>query len=156
MQGSLQPILPLQTQNLNGMDTDLAFSTGAMSKALSVGTDIAAKAAGKVGSGGIASLDAGQAMSLGGTKAHSQAEMQKVAKQFEAIFLRMLMQQMRSSVEKGSIVGNSRTMEMFQSMQDDNYADRLSEQGIGLGDMVYRQLMTASLRNNQKTGNASI
>jgi flagellar protein FlgJ len=82
--------------------------------------------------------------------------MKKVSKQFESIFLRMLLKEMRSTVEKDPLSGNDRAMEMFQSMQDDQFADTMSEKGIGIGDMVYRQMMSDTLKNSQKMGSKPI
>jgi flagellar protein FlgJ len=78
--------------------------------------------------------------------------MQKVAKQFEAIFLRMMLKEMRSTVEKNALTGNSRALDMFESMQDDAFADKMSTQGIGLSDMVYSQLTAAAVKNQRTTG----
>jgi flagellar protein FlgJ len=87
-----------------------------------------------------------------GAKTHSDAELQKVAKQFEAIFLRMLLKEMRATVEKNALTGNSRAMEFFESMKDEQYADNLSNQGIGLSDMIYRQLTIAANKNQRTAG----
>jgi flagellar protein FlgJ len=102
-------------------------------------SNAAAQAAGPTG---VGALVGGSGTTLGPTN-HSQAEVLKVAKQFEAIFLRMLLREMRSTVEKNALFGTSRALETFESMQDEQYAERLSSQGMGLGDMVYRQLAAA-------------
>jgi flagellar protein FlgJ len=156
MHGSFQPLLPINGQSMNGLDPTFIASTSPFSQALSMNPDIAVKAAGQVGAGGIAPLHQNSAMSLNAAPTHTPEEMKKVAKQFESIFIRMLMKEMRSTLEKNPMVGNSRAMEMFQSMQDDQFAERMSDQGMGIGDMVYRQMMSDSLKHNQRIGNGSV
>lgn len=156
MHGSFQSIMPINGQTPVGLDPGMSFSSNGVSKALSLNPDVAVKALGQMQAGGIAPLHQETGISLQGTKTHTPEEMKKVAKQFESIFLRMLLKEMRSTVEKSSATGNDRAMEMFQSMQDDQFAEGMSEKGIGLGDMVYRQMMSDSLRHNQKIGSKSI
>jgi flagellar protein FlgJ len=78
---------------------------------------------------------------LNSSSTHSDAQMKKVSKDFEAIFMRMLLKEMRDSVQKSGLMGNSMATGFFESMQDGQLADHLaSAGGIGLGSMVYRQL----------------
>lgn len=71
----------------------------------------------------------------------SDAEILKVSKDFEAIFLRMLMQEMRDTVQKSGLMGNSRAMQFFESMYDEQVAEQLAQAGgVGFGDLVYQQL----------------
>jgi len=156
MHSSFQSVMPINGQGMAGLDPSLGYSASPLSKALSLNPELAVKAAGQVGSGGIAPLHQNNAMPLNGVQTHTPAEMKKVSKQFESIFIRMMMKEMRTSMEKSPLMGNSRAMQMFQSMQDDQFADRMSDQGMGLGDMVYRQMMATSLRNNQKVGNTPL
>jgi Rod binding domain-containing protein len=148
--------MPVNGQTPVGLDPSMAFSSNAVSKALNLNPDIAVKALGEMKNGGVNTLHQDKAISLHAKPTHTPEEIKKVSKQFESIFLRMLMKEMRSTVEKSSLVGNDRAMEMFQSMQDDQFADTMSEKGIGIGDMVYRQMMSDSLKNNQKIGSKSI
>jgi len=120
----------------------------AMSLKPSVAVQAAAEAAGTTGS---AALNGGSGLNQT-PDVHTPAEMQKVAKQFEAIFLRMMLKEMRSTVEKNALTGNSRALDMFESMQDDAFADKMSTQGIGLSDMVYSQLTAAAVKNQRTTG----
>ncbi len=158
MSASFSPIVPISGQGMASIDPSMAFSSGNdVARAISLNPNLAAKAVGQVDAGGVPSLGgADSGMSLSGVGKHTPEEMRKVAQQFEAIFLRMLMQQMRASVEKNSAFGNSRAMEMFQSMQDDQFADVMAQKGIGLGDMVYRQMMARQVENNQRVGKTGI
>lgn len=71
----------------------------------------------------------------------SQEEKLKDACQdFEAVFISKLWKQMQKTVPKNEIF-NSRQSEMYTSMFDRDFAEKMSESGgIGLGDMLYDQL----------------
>jgi flagellar protein FlgJ len=149
----LTALMPVNGPSVASLDPSMAYSSTAFSKALSLSPNLASQAASEVSTGGVVPLGGTSGMALNpvGTATHTPAEMQKVAKQFEAIFLRMMLKEMRATVEKNPLFPNSKAMETFESMQDDTLADHLSEHGIGLGDMVYRQLLGNALKNNQKT-----
>ena len=78
---------------------------------------------------------------LTGVPTYSSAELKKVSQNFESIFMRMMFKEMRDSVQKSDLFGDSRAMGFFQSMSDDQLSDTLSGAGgIGLGKMIYEQL----------------
>jgi flagellar protein FlgJ len=88
---------------------------------------------------------------LHGPAIHSDAEIKQVAKNFESIFLEMMMKEMRNSVQKSGLMGNSRGMEFFEGMYDEQLSRQLSTGGgIGLGQMVYEKLKAATVPH-QKT-----
>ncbi len=63
----------------------------------------------------------------------------EVARQFEAMFLQMMLKSMRQTVGKGPL--DSSQTEMAQSLYDQQLALQLSRQGaIGIGDLVLRQI----------------
>ena len=79
--------------------------------------------------------------SLQGLPSHSEAELREVSKNFESIFMGMLMKEMRNSVQKSGLLGNSQGMEFFESMYDEQLTRQLaSSGGIGIGHMVYERL----------------
>lgn len=83
---------------------------------------------------------------LSGPQTHSDAEIQKISKNFEAIFMRMLFKEMRNSVQKSGIFGNSHGLEFFEEMRDEQLSEKLSlAGGIGIGAMVYQKLKAATL-----------
>jgi Rod binding domain-containing protein len=68
-------------------------------------------------------------------------EIEDVAKGFDAIFIRCLIQEMRKSVEKTDLMGeDSSAMRMYEDMFDENLAEAMAEQGLGIGDMVRNYL----------------
>jgi len=141
--GALSPLLAGKSMSPASLE--------ALPQAFSIRPDLVSGAASASGGpGGIPLASAG----IGVKNAeHTPAEMQKVAKQFEAIFLRMMLKEMRSTVEKSGLSANSPAMKLFESMQDDQTADSLSNQGIGIGNLVYQQL-AAKLQHLQKTAPA--
>ncbi|WP_372865503.1 rod-binding protein [Spongiibacter sp.] len=73
----------------------------------------------------------------------SQQAIEPVAKQFEALFLQMMLKSMRDAVPEGGLF-DSRGGELYQEMHDKQLAVTLSEQGgIGLADAIAKQLATA-------------
>lgn len=66
--------------------------------------------------------------------------MKKVCKDFESIFLNMILKNMRSTVPQDSLFDDSSSIDTFQGMLDEQYADAMSKKGIGLADMMYKQL----------------
>lgn len=132
-------------------------SLSALGKAFSLKPGLATNAADQVlmGPSGLShltkSLGARSLNPLNGPATHSDEEVRQVAKNFESIFLQMLMKEMRSSVQRSDLLGNSRGMEFFESMFDEQMTKQLSSAGgIGLGQMVYNKLQTATVPH-QKT-----
>lgn len=70
-----------------------------------------------------------------------KAELKEACKQFESVFLSMTYKQMKATIPKSQFMQTSFARETFESMLDDEFSKRASEgQGIGLADMLYRQL----------------
>lgn len=97
------------------------------------------------------SLSAKTLNPLSGLPSHSDAELKQVSKNFESIFLQMLFKEMRNSVQKSDLFGNSQGMEFFESMHDEQLTQQLaSAGGLGIGNMVYQKLKGAIVPH-QKT-----
>ncbi len=78
---------------------------------------------------------------LSGMKTHTDAELRQVSHKFEAVFMRMMFKEMRQTVQKSNLFGNSQAMEFFETMQDDQLSDKLaSAGGFGLGNVIYQRL----------------
>ncbi|MEZ9370349.1 flagellar assembly peptidoglycan hydrolase FlgJ [Shewanella sp. 10N.286.51.B2] len=72
-----------------------------------------------------------------------KAALQEVAKQFEGIFIQMLMKSMReaNAVFKSDSPMNSETTEFFENMRDQQMSVDLSNKGmLGIADMMVQQL----------------
>ncbi len=94
----------------------------------------------------IGDLNAAKALNpLNGTKDHTEAELKKVSQNFESIFIDMMLKEMRNSVEKSNLFGNSQATQFFESMRDEEVSKQLSASGgIGIGNMIYEQLKRAT------------
>lgn len=72
--------------------------------------------------------------------AEPEAAIDQVARQFESVFVRMMLQEMRKTVPEGGLLDNQ-TTQMYQDMLDGQLATTLSGQGgIGLAPVIARQL----------------
>ncbi|MCG0275433.1 MAG: rod-binding protein [Thermosediminibacteraceae bacterium] len=72
---------------------------------------------------------------------NQKSELKKVCREFEAIFLRYLLKEMRETIPRGGLFGNSLSFDIVQSMHDDALAEELSRNnGIGIAEELYRQL----------------
>jgi flagellar protein FlgJ len=73
-------------------------------------------------------------------KAGSEKDMEKVARDFESVFINKLFESMRKAIPKSGLFDSS-ALDMFQSMTDQEMAKEMSERkGMGIGEMVYQDL----------------
>ena len=72
-----------------------------------------------------------------------EAEQKKVAKQFEALFLQMMIKRMRAATPKDGLF-DSQATEMIQSMTDEQLALQLADPGIGLAKSLLDQMPKGS------------
>ena len=74
---------------------------------------------------------------------NSEDAIEPVARQFEGIFLQMMLKSMRDAVPDGGLFEDS-GRDMYQDMHDKQLAVSLAAQGgIGLADTIVRQLSPA-------------
>ncbi len=148
-------VLPAATVGLSGGPQSLPLSR--LGNVFSMDPSFAAQEAGPVlmGTSGLThltkSLSPASLNPLSGLPNHSDAELKVVSQNFEAIFMRMLMKEMRNSVPRSKLLGNSQEMQFFESMYDDQLSQKLaSAGGIGIGRMVYQRLKQVT-QSHQKT-----
>ncbi len=75
-------------------------------------------------------------------KAHENPNqaLPKVAKQFEAIFVNMMLKSMRNTIPEDSL-GNSKQTKMFTGLLDKQLAQNIAQgHGLGLADLIVKQL----------------
>lgn len=65
--------------------------------------------------------------------------LKEASKQFEALFLQMMLKSMRGAIPKSEMSSDSQT-EMYTEMLDQQWAQSLSGKGIGLAEQLTRQL----------------
>jgi len=77
----------------------------------------------------------------GQAQKHSPEALEKAAKQFEAMFMQMMLKSMREASSGSGLFDNDQSR-MYREMYDKQVALSMSdgEQGIGLSDMLVRQL----------------
>ena len=83
------------------------------------------------------------------------AVLREVAGQFEALFIQTLMKNMREASLGEGVFGNSDQHEMYQEMMDQQLAvEMASGKGIGLADMLVRQLGGDAVPTSSANGTA--
>ncbi len=76
----------------------------------------------------------------------------EVARQFETIFMKMMLKSMRDSVSESSLI-NTDKQKFYQSMYDDQIALNMSQgDGLGLREMITMQLGGDKIKNSSNAG----
>jgi peptidoglycan hydrolase FlgJ len=70
---------------------------------------------------------------------NSPEALKGVAKQFEALFMNMIMRSMRDATPQDGMFDSEQT-KMYTSMMDQQVSQSLANRGVGLADMLVRQL----------------
>jgi peptidoglycan hydrolase FlgJ len=63
----------------------------------------------------------------------------KVATQFEALFMQMVLKSMRDATPKSGLL-DSQEQDMYRGMLDQQMAQQIASKGTGLSDLIARQL----------------
>ncbi|RKX82820.1 MAG: muramidase [Spirochaetes bacterium] len=75
----------------------------------------------------------------------SDEKVKQACSDFEAIFIKQMLDSMRKTVEKTSLLGGGMAEDIFEDMIYDEYAKKMSKTGdFGIKDMLYKQLSTNS------------
>ena len=77
-----------------------------------------------------------------GAKQSSPEAIKTAAQQFEAVFMNMLMKSMRESTPQDGLLDSEQTR-MYTSMLDQQLTQRMASRGIGLAEVMVRQLSGA-------------
>ena len=77
-----------------------------------------------------------------GAKQSSPEALKAAAQQFEAVFMNMLMKSMREAAPQDGMFDSEQTR-MYTSMLDQQLTQRMASRGIGLADVMVRQLSSA-------------
>lgn len=72
-----------------------------------------------------------------------QAGLEAAARQFEALFLNMMMKSMREATPEDSLMDSGQSR-LFMSMLDQQLAQSMASRGVGLADVMIRQLRHAA------------
>ncbi|HOP40998.1 MAG TPA: rod-binding protein [Geobacteraceae bacterium] len=70
-----------------------------------------------------------------------KAALKQVTREFEALFVGLMLKSMRSTVATDSLTGGGRGEEVYRSLLDQEYAMEIARgEGLGLGTMLEEQL----------------
>lgn len=72
----------------------------------------------------------------------SPESLKGAAKQFEALFLNMMLKSMRDATPQDGMFDSPQT-KMFTSMLDQQLSQNMAQRGVGLADMLVRQLSSS-------------
>ncbi|MBI3090176.1 MAG: peptidoglycan DD-metalloendopeptidase family protein [Candidatus Tectomicrobia bacterium] len=73
------------------------------------------------------------------------AELREAVHKFEALFVHFMLQQMRATIERSSLFGQGQSMEIYESLLDQEVATEVAKQGgLGLGERLLQQLQQGS------------
>jgi flagellar protein FlgJ len=65
--------------------------------------------------------------------------------EFEALFINMMLKELRATVNKSGLMDGGKAEELYTSLMDTQMSREMAAQGgIGLADMLYRQMMAVS------------
>ncbi|HEY8421681.1 MAG TPA: rod-binding protein [Thermoclostridium sp.] len=67
-------------------------------------------------------------------------KLKKACKDFEGILIGMMYKQMKKTVPENKFFPKSYAREMFEEMLDDEIINNAKETGLGIADVLYRQL----------------
>lgn len=85
-------------------------------------------------------VNGGQSEAVSGRNKES-AQARKVAQEFEALFVGMMLKSMRETTGKDTLTGGGHGEDTYRSLLDDEYAKTIaSHGGIGLAEAIERQL----------------
>ena len=76
-------------------------------------------------------------------KAYEQKDMDQlksVCQDFESIFLSMMYKQMKATIPESELMPKSSAEKMFEEMLDEELINGISNRGIGLAQMMFKQL----------------
>jgi flagellar protein FlgJ len=68
-------------------------------------------------------------------------QLRQACQEFEGIFLNMMYKEMKASVQKSGLIPEDSGQQVFEDMLDDQLTKDASQgKGMGLADMLYKQL----------------
>jgi Rod binding domain-containing protein len=77
----------------------------------------------------------------GRSKIDKSSRLYRVSQEFEAIFIKQMLNVMRKSVSKTGLMDGGMAEEIFEDMLYDEYAQKMAETGsFGIANMIYKQL----------------
>ncbi|MDR3433067.1 MAG: flagellar assembly peptidoglycan hydrolase FlgJ [Rouxiella aceris] len=84
-------------------------------------------------------------------KSDPKGQIKTVAKQFEGLFVQMMLKSMRSALPQDGILDSDST-HLYTSMYDQQIAQDLSNKGLGMADMMVKQLTAGNNEPSETAG----
>jgi peptidoglycan hydrolase FlgJ len=77
----------------------------------------------------------------GNTDKTEDAKLREACTEFQALFIKQMLDSMRSTIDKQGLLNGGQAEEIFEDMLYDEYAKKISKTAsLGLDDMIYREL----------------
>ncbi|MEM5947824.1 rod-binding protein [Spirochaetia bacterium 38H-sp] len=74
-------------------------------------------------------------------KEADKARLKEATQEFEAIFIKKMLDQMRKTVHRSNLIERNMAEDVFEDMLYDEYARKMAKtSSLGLADMLYKQL----------------
>ncbi len=97
------------------------------------------------------------AQALNGLKrdaaADPQGNLKQVAQQVEGMFVQMMLKSMRAALPQDGVLSSDQTR-LYTSMYDQQIAQQMSQKGLGLADMMVKQMSNANAVPSETAGTA--
>jgi flagellar protein FlgJ len=92
-----------------------------------------------------------QVLEKAGSAGKSTAAAKKVSREFEALFVGLMLKSMRATVGKDELTGGGHGEEVYRSLLDQEYATAIAQQGsLGLGRLIEQQLESTNGNHTTK------
>jgi Rod binding domain-containing protein len=91
---------------------------------------------------GAAQVQATGARVADATRVDKKSKLYEQCQEFESIFVKMMLKEMRNSVDKNdSLLSGGWAEDIYQDMLDDEYSKTMAKNaGLGLSEQLYKQL----------------
>ena len=88
------------------------------------------------------------ALGTGDKKKLDRKKLTKACTDFEALFIAQLLKSMRQTVPQTGFLGKGLGNDIYQGLMDQELSKKLSQnKGLGLGKMIYRQILKREGKN---------
>ena len=84
----------------------------------------------------------------GGVSPQQRAKAHKIAQDFEALFVGMMMKSMRATVGQDTLIGGGHGEEVFRPLLDQEYAAAAAKRGMGLAPQIEKEIIQQEERRN--------
>lgn len=70
----------------------------------------------------------------------TEGELKKAAKEFESMFMNIVLKEMRKTVPDSELLDGGKKVEFFESMLDDEYSKMMKDSPNSLSNVIYQNL----------------